>query len=167
MQSFKQFKVTETAHVYEGAQRKSSAPRSWRVSFVEYGGMSYGPDASSMNKRIPMASWVKTESDAVGVVLCMVFSGFTYDPDEITRQDVIQSFKVYAGKDDVFDLNAIIEGFNNGSLTFADYQDYLEGGMDDTEAGFIGYVNKPNNRIININKDMWDDELEAELDWGK
>lgn len=165
MLSFDRFKKTKrSTNVYEDVQRKSSTPRGWRVSFVEYGGMSYGPDASSLNKRVPMASWVKTESDAVGVALCMVFSGFAYDPIEITRQDVIENIKEYEDEDDQFDSNKIIESFNNGSLTFADYQDYLEGGMDDAEAGFIGYVNKPNNRIIYINKDMWDDELEAELD---
>lgn len=170
--NFKSFKkIQKPRNVYEGVQRKGSTPRGWRVSYVTYGGMSYGPDASSMNKRVPMPSWVKTESDAVGVALCMVFSGFEIDPTDITRNDVIESFKdyeeTYEMDESSFDLNATIEHFNNGSLTFVDYQDYLEGGMDDTEEGFIGYINKPNNRIIDINKDMWDDELEAELnaDW--
>lgn len=159
--------MSRTRRVDEMATRKNASPRGWRVSFVVYGGMSYGPDSSEMYTRQPMPSWVKNVSDALGVCLYMVLSGFNFERvSNITQQDVINMFKECAEDNEYEGYNAdeMIANFKSCQLCYEDVEGYLLAGEDDTEAGYIGYINRPNNHVMNINKDMWDDDLQAELD---
>lgn len=144
--------------------------RAYSISYVAYN----GEDDERYFKVVKdkeLPSWVKCDSDVIGIMLYLQINRYNEDRDcydfrsgvlsQIIPYDVCRAIKYsiedcwVLNKDYMEFLKSQLNKFKTHALTLED--GFFDAYVDEV-SGYIGYYTRPNGDVVDINLDKWEDD---------
>lgn len=160
---------------------QSRNPKAYRISFVAFDGDvddEYDRKHREFAKDRELPSWVKCDSDVIGVMFYLKSNSYNEDVCSFDFEDrvgynprlgVLQQLTPYdvcrAFKDEIeyaWDLNKDYKDLINSRLAkFKNHTLTLDDGTFDIMYevnGYVGYYTRPNGDVVDVNLDIWESD---------